>query len=441
MGRTITYKGFHPYDHQRAVINEVISSPGTNKVVVCKSSRQKGKSYMIANLLLYMAINNKKTKNYCVSPTIKQAKIIYRTIIDAISTPGGILVKSKNATNLTISLINGSIISFKSAEQGDALRGYTADFLCIDEAAFISDEVMNIIRPWCDVKKATMLLTSTPFTKNGFFWDYFNYGINNQNNTVTVDWSDEKYRESIEQILSPERLEEYRKMLPKNIFQTEYLGEWLDGDGMVFTSFTHLLERHQITPGDKLYWGIDWANQGENDYTVLTAFNQYGHQVFLKYWNDLTPLGQVDEIWKQLQPYIKQTELISCETNSIGTPYTDLLKSKSQITAQKIDGFMTSNTSKNDIVVNMQFAIENGDIRLYDDDKLKREFGYFTATYNPKTRVVTYAAPGNLHDDVVMATLIAYNGLRANKSAAQYSISFKGGRPVNKHNKWKYDRS
>ena len=47
------YIGFTPYLHQKSVIEELRDAKGTGKVVVCKSSRQKGKSFMVANLLLY----------------------------------------------------------------------------------------------------------------------------------------------------------------------------------------------------------------------------------------------------------------------------------------------------------------------------------------------------------------------------------------------------
>lgn len=165
---TKNFIGFKPYSHQKAVIDELRDAKGTGKIVVCKSSRQKGKSFMISNLLLYYAINFTRTKNYCVSPTLKQAKAIYKTIVDAIGDSG--IVKASNGTDLEITLINGSLISFKSAEQGEiALRGFTADFLCVDECAFIPSSIWYVIAPWTDAKKAPVLMTSTPFVKDGFF--------------------------------------------------------------------------------------------------------------------------------------------------------------------------------------------------------------------------------------------------------------------------------
>ena len=417
-----TYKGFKPYLHQADVIAELKDARGTGKIVSVNSSRQKGKSYMISNLLLYFAINFAKTNNYCVSPTLKQSKAIYRVIMDAIGNSG--VVKSKNATDLTITLINGSTINFKSAEQRDALRGFTADFLCIDEAAFIPDEIFYLILPWTDAKKAPILMTSTPFVKGGFFFNYFNYGLEGSHNTVTINWSDPKYKESIEKILPPEKLEEYREVLPSNVFKTEYLGEFLDDDGAVFVGLKDILCDTAITATDRLYVGLDFSNQGENDYTVISIFNQNGNQVYIKYFNNISPLGQIVKIVKELEPLADQIDVIACELNSIGTPYTDLIKEKSQILTDKVEGFQTSNTSKNAIVLNMQTAIENKNVTLLPDDKEIREFGYFTATYNPKTRNVSYAAPQGLNDDTVMATLIAFDAYRQGTQIGTYNIGF-----------------
>lgn len=415
------YIGFKPYNHQKAVIDELRNVKGTGKIVVCKSSRQKGKSFMIANLLLYYAINYANTKNYCLSPSFKQAKNIYQTIVDAIVKSG--VIKSKNKTDLIITLINGSTINFKSAEQREQLRGYTADFLCIDEAAFIPDSIFHLVLPWTDAKKAPILMVSSPFIKSGFFYQYYCYGLERTHNTVTIDWSDVKYKESIEQILSASKLEEYRQVLPMNVFLTEYLGEWLDDDGTVFINIKNCLKEAHINKDDKLFVGLDWSNQGENDDTVISIFNQYGKQVYLKYFNNLTPLKQIDRIYNELEPILNQIQLINSESNSIGTPYTDLLKQRSQILSQKINYFNTSNTSKNSAVLNMQTALENGEATLLPDDKQTRQFSYFSANYNPRTRNVTYAAPEGLNDDTVMATIMAYDAYKNGVVQGLYNIT------------------
>ena len=418
------FKGIKPFSYQQAVINEVKDAKGSGKTVVVKSRRQVGKSVLIANLLLYYAINYKGTKNYVLSPTLKQGKNIYKTIINAISGCG--IIKSKNATDLFITLINGSSISIKSAEQKESLRGETCTgILCIDECAYISSEVYNIVKPWCDFHKAVTLMVSTPFVKSGFFWEYYNHGLNREYNCVSIDWSDEKYQDDMDFILPPSKLEEYRKLLPKNVFLTDYLGIFIDDDGTVFTDFKKCINKNEIKDSDKLYLGIDWAAGVESDDTVIVAFNQYGKQVYLDYFNKLTPTQQIDRIEKFIVQYKNQIAVVQTELNSLGTPLTDFLKNRSELKTiiNKFVGFNTTNSSKNAIVQNLQIAFEQGLIEILEDEKQSRELATYTAEYNAKTRNVSYNAPNGLHDDICIAMMLAYDAYKNGKIIGNYNIS------------------
>lgn len=421
MSKVKQFKGIKPFSYQQAVINEVKDSKGSGKTVVVKSRRQVGKSVLIANLLLYYAINYKGTKNYVLSPTLKQGKNIYKTIINAISGCG--IIKSKNATDLFITLINGSSISIKSAEQKESLRGETCTgILCIDECAYISSEVYNIVKPWCDFHKAVTLMVSTPFVKSGFFWEYYNHGLNKEYNCVSIDWSDEKYQDDMDFILPPSKLEEYKKLLPKNVFLTDYLGIFIDDDGTVFTDFKKCINKNEIKDSDKLYLGIDWAAGVESDDTAIVAFNQYGKQVYLDYFNKLTPTQQIDRIEKFIVQYKNQIVVVQTELNSLGTPLTDFLKNRSQLKTiiNKFVGFNTTNQSKNAIVQNLQLAFEQKEIEILEDEKQSRELATYTAEYNAKTRNVSYNAPNGLHDDICIAMMLAYDAYKNGKIMGVY---------------------
>ena len=424
MSKVKHFQGIKPFSYQQAVINEVKDSKGSGKTVVVKSRRQVGKSVLIANLLLYYAINYKGTKNYVLSPTLKQGKNIYKSIINAISGCG--IIKSKNATDLFITLINGSSISIKSAEQKESLRGETCTgILCIDECAYISSEVYNIVKPWCDFHKAVTLMVSTPFVKSGFFWEYYNHGLNREYNCVSIDWSDEKYQDDMDFILPPSKLEEYKKLLPKNVFLTDYLGIFIDDDGTVFTDFKKCINKNEIKDSDKLYLGIDWAAGVESDDTVIVAFNQYGKQVYLDYFNKLTPTQQIDRIEKFIVQYKNQIAVVQTELNSLGTPLTDFLKNRPQLKTiiNKFVGFNTTNQSKNAIVQNLQIAFEQKEIEILEDEKQSRELATYTAEYNAKTRNVSYNAPNGLHDDICIAMMLAYDAYKNGKIIGNYNIS------------------
>ena len=418
------FLGIKPFSFQRAVIDVVKDAKGTGKTVVVKSRRQCGKTTLIANLLLYYGINYAGTKNYCLSPTLKQGKAIYKTIVNAISSSG--VIKSKNATDLTITLINDSTINFKSGEQRESLRGETCTgILCIDEAAYLSDDIFNIVKPWCDFHKSVMLIVSTPFVKNGFFWRYYNYGLNNQYNTTTIDWSDEKYADDMEFILTSSKLEEYRKILPKNVFKSDYLGLFIDDDGSVFTDFKKCVRHNEIKPSDRLYLGLDWGAGGDGDDTAISVLNQYGKQVYLDYFNKLTPTKQIDRIEKFLLQYKQQIVVVQTELNSLGTPLTDFLKERPQISTlkDKFRGFNTTNQSKNSLVQNLQLAFEQNDIEILDDAKQETELAAYTAEYNAKTRNVSYNAPIGMNDDICIALMLSYDAYKNGNVVGNYNIS------------------
>ena len=417
------YVGFTPYKHQRDVINLLVNdSYKKHRTVTVVSKRQVGKSLMAENLLLYFGINFARTISICVSPTLAQAR--FKDMMDAVGSSD--IISSSNATLLEITLANRSQILFKSSEQKEALRGYrVTGLLVIDECAYIEDSAYYTILPWVDVSGAPILLISTPRVKSGFFFNNYIRGKEGADEFYTIDWSDPKYKDDLDKLLPPSRLEEYRRMLPKQQFATEYLGQFLDQDGVVFTNFKNCLKVNTIQPSDKLYWGIDWANGGNNDDTVITAVNQDGKQVFLQYWNNLTPTQQVEKIFKVLKTYEMQTQVIQPELNSIGEPYTDMLKQKLSPQMQsKVFGFTTSNQSKNDIVAQLQVAFEREEIEILDDERQLLELGSYAMDYNPKTHTVTYNAPNGLHDDICMALMFAWDAYHKRTLRGNYCIGF-----------------
>lgn len=417
------YVGFKPFTYQRDVI-DLLTERGKNRIVTVLSRRQTGKSTLISNLLLFYAINFAKSKNFCVSPTLPQAKNVYQQIIEATSMADGLITKA-NGSELSIEFCNGSIITFKSAAQGERLRGFTSNgLICIDEAAFIDDDVISKVMPWRDFYKANMLIVSTPFIKNGFFYKYYCLGLERNRDLYTVDWTDPKYKPEMDAILPPETLEMYRKQLPENQFKSEYLGQFLDDDGMVFSHFRELVEFNEIKPTDKLFVGIDWSLGTDNDFTAVSMMNQYGKQVYLSYWNDLTPTETTKRIVGILLPILNQIAVIEPETNSLGGVYTDDLKAALPSWARgKVVGFNTSNETKNAIVNNLQKAFEEALVRILGDTKQLRELSTYLADFNPKTRKISYSAPQGLNDDTVIALMLSYDAYLTGSQRGIYSFS------------------
>lgn len=404
MMSSVIYQGYSPYPHQLAVHRALNYAYRSGKVYVVKARRQAGKSILVEQELLRFAINFARTTNACVSPTLSQARKVFQDIIDCIIDSG--VVKKKNETLLEIELVNGSRIFFKSAEQRESLRGYTiSGILCIDECAFISDDIFNTVIPWTNVHKAPILLTSTPKFKEGFYWSYWNLGLDPDNeNVLSFDFND--FDTSM--LLAPDKLEEYRKILPSGQFRTEYLGEFLDADGIVFQNFKECVgfsDQYQ-----KLYVGIDWGTGNGEDSTSISVLNERCEQVFYFNFNDKNTTAQIEFITDFLNKHRGVIKLVVPELNSIGTPMTELLRGKCPWC--KIEGVTTTNTSKCDMVNALQVAFEQKKIQILDEERQLRELSMYEAQFNAKTKNITYNAPRGHHDDTVIAlglSLTAYN--------------------------------
>lgn len=414
-----TYRGYTPFAHQAAVHSELNNGYKSGKIYVVKARRQVGKSIMVEQELLRYSITYNNTISACVCPTLSQARKMFQDIINCIFDSG--VVKKKNETLLEIDLINGSKIFFKSAEQKDSLRGYTiSGLLCVDECSFISDDVFyGLLLPWCNVNKAPILLTSTPKFKQGFYYNYWMMGLDkNQPDVISIDFN--KYDTS--GLLSKDKLEQYKKMLPKGQFLTEYMGEFLDSQSIVFGDFKECIKTNENKPYNELYIGIDWGSGVGSDSTVVTALNERCEQVFMLRFNNKRSVEQIDYIKQYLQPYIAKIKIIMAECNGVGQPLVDALKVAFDGKV-RIEEFATTNASKIRIINQLQVAFEQRQISILDDEQQTNELSMYEAKVNTNG-TVTYNAPIGCNDDTVIALMLSLEAKKKKNKTGKYNISF-----------------
>lgn len=411
-----TFVGYNPFPWQQAVHNG-ISKYGVNSghIHCVKAKRQIGKSFIIINELLRISINYEGTTSCCLSPTLNQARKIYKEILKVTDQTG--IIRKKNDSLLEIELINDSIIVFKSAEQRESLRGYTFNgILCIDEASYISDEVYSIIRPTCDVWQAPILMVSTPKFRMGFFYDTYQMGFLDRYKNKITSYDLCKFDTS--KLLPKETLELYRQMLPKNMFITEYLGEFLDSESIVFGDFKECIGE-EITEYNELYVGIDWGSGVGSDDTVITALNEHNEQVFLLAFNNKTALQQIDYIAEYLQGYGTKVKHILAECNGLGKPLCDNLKAK--IKKIPITEWSTTNQNKIELINKLQVAFEQKKIQILNDERQIAELGMYEAKVKDNG-TVTYNAPSGGNDDMVMGLMFAMKSKEMKNKKGKYNF-------------------
>ena len=377
-----------------------------NKWIVVKAKRQVGKSICLEGLLIAASLKQKDSFSLFISPVIQQARKVFNDVVKIAHK----LIESANASLLELKFINGSVVKFGSAQQADSLRGFTvkgSGVCMIDEAAFIPDDVFySIIVPTTNVYEADIFIVSTPKYKRGFFWNLWCKGLEPEGKVISIDWND--YDTSC--FLSSETLELYRREMPKLAFQSEFLAEFIDGDGAVFTDFKKCVKSQSMQSGE-VYIGVDWGTGTGSDYTVITVGQiQNGKACILyqKYFNDKSAQDTITYIVDLLKP-IKNDVTLMVEKNSIGQVYLQLLNDALPENVQLVS-FTTTNKSKDKIVKQLISCIERDLITLPDDDGLLTELSIYSCEINSNGLAV-YNAPTGFHDDKVMSLCFCLNAM------------------------------
>lgn len=398
-------------DYQAVGYTFLQNSPNKGKTLVIKAKRQCGKSWLANAILLHYSSLGKV--NVVVEPTIAQARRVFKQLVKALGKSG--IIASANASTLEIEFTNGGEILFKSAGSEDGLRGFTVTgVLIIDEAAFIEDDIIDILMPLVDANNANVVLISTPLFTSGRFYDEF---ISESSNKLVLDWNDYDTSE----FLSEAKLEEYRNKISPNKFKSEYLGQFITENGLLFSNLEACIGEPSKT--EIVYLGIDFATGSGTDWTVISAVNQNGEQVFTKRVKDISPTQQVDWLVNIIRDCKEHYEIakVLAEENSIGKVYNDLLKKQLRPLGVHLTNWTTTNSSKKKLVDTLQLALDNNRIKILSNEKQLDELRKFQANVNIRTNVTTYAAAtGN--DDMVMALMLSYYAFKG--SLGNYNISF-----------------
>ena len=407
--------GFCPFDHQRAVIKLVDRYPTGARIVV-KSSRQKGKSMLLNQLLIRNAVNKPKTNSVLIEPTNAGCRRMLQDAIDCLS--GIPIVKSANQQFNEITFVNGSSILYRSAESEDGLRGISlrkGSLMAIDEGAFVKDAVYGIVLPFCNTHDNTVLIVSTPKFKTGTFYDFYRKAKEGRKNFHLVDFND--YDTSM--LITPEQLEMARESMSYQLFLNEYMGEFLEERGDVFGEFGSVFSDAPSVNDGMARVGIDWATGTNNDYTCVSAFNNNREQVFIDYFNNLSApetIRRVVEDLKKIKPIS-----VTVEANSIGTVnYDNLVEAlKAERLSYRVRKFNTTSESKRRIIDKLVTLVQTDGIRLIGTTEQKLEYAMYESQSTPKGGL-TYNAKSGAHDDAIMASAIVLDEMYA--KTAKYNI-------------------
>jgi hypothetical protein len=201
---------------------ELLLSNASRLAVLCP--RQAGKSTTVAVLALHFAMHRSRSNVLVISPTQAQSDLLVQKILNVLSS-----LPRKPAATLRrgrIEFANGSLVlSLPGCER--TIRGHTAHFVVIDEAARVSDELyQQAVFPMIAATAGRIIALSTPFGRRGFFFRACTQDPRWKRVTVTAY---DSHR------ISPDVIEEARS-LDEHAFRQEFLCEFVSDDAQFFPS-------------------------------------------------------------------------------------------------------------------------------------------------------------------------------------------------------------
>lgn len=331
-------KLFTLYECQKKKIDIILN----NRKVVLMEGRQQGKTVTAAACILwYTLFQESKTVAILANKGTSAREVLarYQTMYEnlPIWLQQGVRTWNKG----DVELENGSRI-FTSATTASGIRGKSVNWLYIDEAAIIpnnvADEFFASVYPTISAGTTTkILLTSTPLGYN-HFWKFWNEAEQNKNDFISffipyweIPGRDEKWAE------------EQLRTLGEVKFNQEVLCQFL-GSSNTLISGRALGNMSSIEPifrnmhfdvyenpveGKQYVIVVDVSRGIGGDYSAFTVIDvtQSPYKLVAKYRNNtIAPMLLPDVVYKAAKDYNNAFVLV--EVNDIGGQVADILYSE-----------------------------------------------------------------------------------------------------------------
>ena len=254
-----------------------------DRFIVYRSGRQVGKTMSTAVKTIHFAffapLMLETVKNECIiviaAPTQNQATIMFdriRSLIVNNEFLKGMIVRNTQS-EMWVSFLDGrgmsKIITRATGETGTSLRGYSPHCIIADECSFIKTSILKAFLPSGMATHARVWLTSTPFSKSGYFYEAC---MNSKPSNPDGMWREFHVKSTDSPLIQedPTFVEEIKK-LTRDEYVQEVEGEFIDiGNALI----PNALIKEAITdysPKGRVnyYMGVDIARTGRDE-TVFT---------------------------------------------------------------------------------------------------------------------------------------------------------------------------
>jgi len=365
-----------------------------------EASTKSGKTVGCIIWIVEQAWNGKDGQNFWwVAPVFPQAEIAYRRIKQFLPK----WVYKANDSKMYITLANGAMIWFKSAEKPDSLYGEDVYAAVIDEATRVREQSWWAVRSTLTATQGPVrIIGNVKGRKN---WAYrlarkaesgesgYHFARINAYDAVNAG------------ILPVEEVEDAKRQLPEHIFRELYLAEPGDDEGNPFgIAAIRACISGDLSSDRPVGWGWDLAKS--QDWTVGVGLDRDGAVCrFHRFQSDWEFTFQT--------VYTKTKKVLAIiDSTGVGDPIVERLRRDG---GRHFRGFKFTPSSKQQLMERLAVAIQNQEIS-FPEGVLSSELESFEYEY--RLGHVRYSAPQGLHDDCVVALALA---VMAKSSARLFS--------------------
>ena len=391
------------------------------RFIVYRSGRQVGKTMSTAVKTIHFAffapILMETVKHECIiviaAPTQNQSSIMFNRIRDLIMKNdflAGYVIRNTQ-TEMTLSFLDGSgttkIITRATGETGVSLRGYSPHVIIADECSFIKTDILRAFLPSGMATRAKVWLTSTPFSKSGYFYEACQ---NSKPNNPDGMWKEFHVKSMDNPLIQedPVFIEEIKKLTREEYVQ-EVEGEFLDiGDALIPNSLIMEAISDKKPYGRlRYYMGVDVARTGRDEtvYTIV-AVDDKDH-VFLEAVESESQSNVVDVAGRLGQLSSQYNiETVYIDETGLGGGLMDLAR-KQGIPCR---GVMFSLQEKAEMYKNLRLLFENHNITLKQINKMVYQLSYLRREY---TETGIMKIKSDEHDDYPDSLVLACKAVQS----------------------------
>jgi len=379
-----------------------------NKILCC--GRQVGKSEIASADAGSWAVKHHNKTVLMIAPTERQAYYLFSKTLDYLTTFHLNKIKTgrDRPTKEKIQLTNGTIIyCLPTGTYGVSIRGYTVNRLYVDEASRVGIEVFDAVTPSLLTTGGDMILLSTPFGCQGYFYEcfinkgnafnsFYRFSIDSEKvireRKICATWTEAQRQRALE------HLEREKATKSKNIYAQEYYGHFVDALMQFFPSklIQECQKRNKDSPiphGYK-YMGCDFAAAGADETALLSVVKTDNRKVYM-FDLEVTEQSFLPDTILRIKAADKKNDYqkIYCDSGGLGVGITHNLLRDDQ-TKRKIvelnnssrsvtrDNKHTKRILKEDLYANLLHLMESGAIELWDDPRVFHSLSSIQCEYD-----------------------------------------------------------